>query len=57
MMTPDIRAAHAYLQARGVTMLRGIVYHDDWGGTDVHIADPDGNAIQVVQYGHQEPDG
>jgi catechol 2,3-dioxygenase-like lactoylglutathione lyase family enzyme len=51
MMTPDIHAAHIYLQSQDVTILRDIITHEDWGGTDLHIADPDGNAIQIVQYG------
>lgn len=50
MMTPDIHTAAAYLREQGVTVLRDIRSHDDWQGTDLHIADPDGNGIQVVQY-------
>jgi hypothetical protein len=33
-----------------VTILRAAASHDDWGGSDIHIADPDGNPIQIVQY-------
>jgi len=50
LMTTDIQAAHAYLQAHNVTIQRAIISHEDWGGTDFHIADPDGNGIQIVQY-------
>jgi len=51
LMTTDIQAVYAYLKSKGVTVLREIISNADWGGTDVHIADPDGNGIQVVQYG------
>lgn len=51
LMTTDIQFAYAYLQSKGVTLLREIISHEDWGGTDFHIADPDGNELQVVQYG------
>lgn len=46
----DIQAAHAYMQSNAVTVLREIITHADWGGTDFHIADPDGNGIQIVGY-------
>jgi len=51
LMTTDIQTAYAYLRSRHVTVLRDLISNQDWGGTDVHIADPDGNGIQVVQYG------
>jgi len=51
LMTPDIHAAVAHLRTANVTILREVISHADWGGTDIHIADPDGNALQVVQYG------
>lgn len=51
LMTTDIRSAYTYLQSRHVTVLRDLISNQDWGGSDVHIADPDGNGIQVVQYG------
>ena len=51
LMTSDVQAAYAYLQSKNVTVLREITSHTDWGGTDFHIADSDGNGIQVVQYG------
>ena len=33
------------------SVLEGVKHHPDWNGTDMIIADVDGNAIQVVQYG------
>lgn len=50
VMTKDIQAAYAYLRSQGVTIQRDIIFHASWGGTDFHIADPDGNGIQVVLY-------
>jgi len=50
LMTSDVQAAYTYLQSKNVAVLRQITSHTDWGGTDFHIADPDGNGIQVVQY-------
>lgn len=50
LMTTDIHPAYAYLRSSNVTMQREIIPNQDWGGTDFHIADPDGNGIQVVQY-------
>lgn len=51
LMTTDIQTVYRYLKSRGVIILRDILSHEDWGGTDFHIADPDGNGIQIVQYG------
>jgi catechol 2,3-dioxygenase-like lactoylglutathione lyase family enzyme len=50
LMTKDIHSAYAYLQSQHVTVQRDILFHEDWGGTDFHIADPDGNGIQIVLY-------
>jgi predicted enzyme related to lactoylglutathione lyase len=50
LMTADIQDAYAYLQSNDAAILLEITSHADWGGTDFHIADPDGNGIQVVQY-------
>jgi predicted enzyme related to lactoylglutathione lyase len=50
LMTTDIQSAYAYLKSKGVTILRDIISDQSWGGSDLHIADPDGNGIQVVQY-------
>lgn len=52
--TKDIQQANVWLQKQNATILHPITNHKDWGGTDIIIADIDGNAIQVVQYG--EPD-
>ncbi len=35
---------------RGVVFTQGLVRHP-WGGTDFHVADPDGNVISFVAYG------
>jgi predicted enzyme related to lactoylglutathione lyase len=50
LTTTDLQAVYAHLQSNAVTVLREVVSHTDWGGTDFHIADPDGNGIQIVQY-------
>jgi catechol 2,3-dioxygenase-like lactoylglutathione lyase family enzyme len=50
MMTSDLRSAYDHFQSNHVTVQRELISHQSWGGTDIHIADPDGNAIQVVQY-------
>jgi predicted enzyme related to lactoylglutathione lyase len=52
--TNDAKQANVWLQGQNVTFLRPLTYHADWEGTDIIIADMDGNAIQVVQYGRQE---
>ena len=52
--TKDIKQANAWLQQQNVTILHPLTYHKDWHGTDIIIADVDGNAIQVVQY--EKPD-
>ncbi|HET7271905.1 MAG TPA: VOC family protein [Rubrobacter sp.] len=49
-MTSDIRDVAARLREANVTMLKDIEPHADWGGTDLIIADVDGNALQIVQY-------
>jgi catechol 2,3-dioxygenase-like lactoylglutathione lyase family enzyme len=50
LMTTNLRSAYDHLTANQVTVQREWMTHEDWGGSDFHIADPDGNAIQVVQY-------
>lgn len=52
-MTFDIQEVAARLREANVTILKGIERHVDWGGTDLIIADMDGNALQIVQYGTQ----
>lgn len=50
-MTYHLDQVAARLRKSGVTILREVKRHPDWEGTDIIIADVDGNAIQVVQYG------
>jgi hypothetical protein len=52
-MTSDIEDVAALLREANVTVLKGIERHADWGGTDLIIADVDGNSLQIVQYGTQ----
>jgi catechol 2,3-dioxygenase-like lactoylglutathione lyase family enzyme len=49
--TKDIKRANTWLQELNVTILHPLTYHEDWLGTDIILADLDGNPIQVVQYG------
>ena len=48
-MTRNVRGAWAQLRDAGALMLQSIKHHD-WGGTDLVVADADGNAVQVVEY-------
>lgn len=50
----DVKQANIWLQQQNVTLLHPLTYHPAWEGTDIIIADADGNAIQVVQYGKVE---
>jgi len=50
MTATDIQSAFSYLQSNDGKVTREIISHADWGGTDFHIADPDGNGIQIVTY-------
>ena len=50
MMTGTIDTVYQHFKQSNVSILRAIKRHDDWGGTDFHVADPDGNRIQIVQY-------
>ena len=45
-MTEDIHRAASRLKSAGVRILHD-VEHQDWGGTDLIVADADGNAVQV----------
>jgi predicted enzyme related to lactoylglutathione lyase len=47
--TKDIQEASAYLASRRITVIQDVT-HKAWGGTDMYIADADGNPVQVVQY-------
>jgi uncharacterized glyoxalase superfamily protein PhnB len=46
----DVRALFAEFEARGVEFPQRI-QKQEWGGTDFHVRDPDGNVISFVQYG------
>ena len=48
--TQDVRSANTWLQQHDLTFLRSLTYHPDWNGTDILLADADGNVVQVVQY-------
>lgn len=46
----DVVALHAEFAAKGVAF-RHPLTKQPWGGTDFHVADPDGNALSFVTYG------
>jgi predicted enzyme related to lactoylglutathione lyase len=48
--TPDVTCAKDWLEGHDVKILQPLTHHEDWGGTDIIIADVDGNAIEIVQY-------
>lgn len=52
----DVHALHAEFRSSGVDITRELVEHD-WGGTDFHVRDPDGNEISFVQYRRHDPAG
>lgn len=52
--TEDVKQANLWLQSQNVTILHPLTYHEHWQGTDIILADADGNAVQVVQYGKAE---
>ena len=45
----DVAAVKASLERAGATILRD--FHDIPGGVTLQFADPDGNALSVIQYG------
>lgn len=49
-MASDIQAVAARLRGAQATLLKDIEHHEEWGGTDIIIADVDGNMLQIVQY-------
>jgi len=49
----DVHALHAELKGLGAEIVQGPTSHP-WGGTDVHVRDPDGNVISFVTYGGYE---
>jgi uncharacterized glyoxalase superfamily protein PhnB len=46
----DVRALYAEIEARGVEIAQALASHE-WGGTDFHVRDPDGNVVSFVTYG------
>jgi uncharacterized glyoxalase superfamily protein PhnB len=44
----DVRAEHARLAAAGVTVIRAPVT-EPWGLTEMHLEDPDGTRIILVE--------
>ena len=43
---PDRQRAASQLKSAGARILHEVEHHD-WGGTDLIVADADGNAVQV----------
>ena len=50
-MASDVREVATRVRQANVNILKGVEHHADWGGTDLIVADVDGNALQIVQYG------
>ena len=46
----DFDGLFAEVKARGADIAQAPETHD-WGGTDFHVRDPDGNVISFVKYG------
>lgn len=46
----DVQALFEEFRGRGVELAQTPT-KQDWGGTDFHVRDPDGNAISFVTYG------
>jgi len=49
--TQNVKHANVWLKQQNAVILHPLTYHEDWNGTDIILADGDGNAVQVVQYG------
>lgn len=45
----DVAALHADFAARGVAFAHPLTLQD-WGGTDFHVRDPDGNVVSFVGF-------
>lgn len=45
----DVRALFTEIGARGAEIAQALATHD-WGGTDFHVRDPDGNRISFVAF-------
>jgi uncharacterized glyoxalase superfamily protein PhnB len=46
----DVAALFIEFDAKGVDFVQPLE-RQDWGGTDFHVRDPDGNRISFVQFG------
>lgn len=46
----DVRALFDEVVGRGAEIVQPLTSHD-WGGTDFHVRDPDGNVVSFVSYG------
>jgi catechol 2,3-dioxygenase-like lactoylglutathione lyase family enzyme len=46
----DVQALVAEFEKRGADVVQKLVQHD-WGGTDFHVRDLDGNVVSFVTYG------
>lgn len=46
----DVRALFEEFTGRGAPFTQGLVSHE-WGGTDFHVRDADGNVVSFVSYG------
>jgi uncharacterized glyoxalase superfamily protein PhnB len=47
--TSDVRALFDEVLARGAEIAQPLTSHE-WGGTDFHVRDPDGNVVSFVSY-------
>ncbi len=45
----DVRALFAEFDSRGIQFAQNLV-KQEWGGTDFHVRDPDGNAVSFVNF-------
>lgn len=48
--TSDVEKAAAWAKSHGAAVLQDVVHHETWDGSDMKIADPDGNTVQIVEY-------
>ncbi|HEY5337806.1 MAG TPA: glyoxalase superfamily protein [Rhizomicrobium sp.] len=46
----DVQSLLVEFETRGADIVQKLVRHD-WGGTDFHVRDPDGNVVSFVTYG------
>jgi uncharacterized glyoxalase superfamily protein PhnB len=45
----DVKSLHEEFAGRGVAFVQPLM-HQNWGGTDFQVRDPDGNAFSFVTY-------